>query len=41
MTRVGELTPDLPGWRGGGFHPGALDKDDGTEQAPNIVPAET
>ena len=40
MARVGELTLDLPGWRGGGFHPGAVDKGDRTEQAPNIALAE-
>ena len=40
MTRVGELTFDVPQVRGGGFYPGALEKGSRTEQALNIALAE-
>jgi putative transposase len=37
MTRVGELTFDVPQVRGGGFYPSALEKGSRTEQALNIA----
>lgn len=40
MTRVGELTFDIPQVRGGGFYPSALEKGTRTEQALNIALAE-
>ena len=40
MTRVGELTFDVPQVRGGGFYPSALEKGTRTEQALNIALAE-
>ena len=40
MTRVGELTFEVPQVRGGGFYPGALEKGSRTEQALNIALAE-
>jgi len=40
MTRVGELTFDVPQVRGGGFYPSALEKGSRTEQALNIALAE-
>ena len=40
MTRVGELTFDVPQVRGGGFYPSALEKGTRTEQALNIAMAE-
>ena len=40
MTRVGELTFDVPQVRGGGFYPTALEKGTRTEQALNIALAE-
>jgi len=40
MTRVGELTFDVPQTRGGGFYPSALEKGSRTEQALNIALAE-
>ncbi|MHB1702029.1 MAG: IS256 family transposase [Acidobacteriaceae bacterium] len=40
MTRVGELTFDVPQVRGGGFDPSALEKGSRTEQALNIALAE-
>ena len=40
MTRVGELTVDVPQVRGGGFYPSALEKGTRTEQALNIALAE-
>ena len=40
MTRVGELTFDVPQVRGGGFYPSALEKGARTEQALNIALAE-
>lgn len=40
MTRVGQLTFDVPQVRGGGFYPGALEKGSRTEQALNIALAE-
>lgn len=40
MTRVGELTFDVPQVRGGGFYPSALDKGSRTEQALNLALAE-
>lgn len=40
MTRVGELTFDVPQVRGGGFYPSALEKGSRTEQAVNIALAE-
>lgn len=40
MTRVGELTFDVPQVRGGGFYPSALEKGIRTEQALNIALAE-
>src|SRR5258708_8127960 len=40
MTRVGELTFDVPQVRGGGFYPSALEKGTRTEQALNLALAE-
>ena len=40
MTRVGELTFEVPQVRGGGFYPSALEKGSRTEQALNIALAE-
>jgi len=40
MTRVGQLTFDVPQVRGGGFYPSALEKGTRTEQALNIALAE-
>ena len=40
MTRVGELTFEVPQVRGGGFYPSALEKGSLTEQALNIALAE-
>ena len=40
MTRVGELTFEVPQVRGGGFYPSALEKGSCTEQALNIALAE-
>ena len=40
MTRVGELTFDVPQVRGSGFYPSALEKGTRTEQAVNIALAE-
>ncbi len=40
MTRVGELTFEVPQVRCGGFYPGALEKGSRTEQALNIALAE-
>ena len=40
MTRVGELTFEIPQVRGGGFYPSALEKGSRTEQALNIALAE-
>jgi putative transposase len=40
MTRVGELTFEVPQVRGGGFYPSALEKGLRTEQALNIALAE-
>lgn len=40
MTRVGELTFDVPQVCGGGFYPSALEKGSRTEQAVNIALAE-
>ena len=40
MTRVGELTFEIPQVRGGGFYPSALEKGTRTEQALNIALAE-
>lgn len=40
MTRVGELTFNVPQVRGGGFYPSALEKGSRTEQALNIALAE-
>ena len=40
MTRVGELTFEVPQVRGGGFYPSALEKGTRTEQALNIALAE-
>jgi len=40
MTRVGELTFDVPQVRGGGFYPSALEKGTRTEQAVNLALAE-
>jgi putative transposase len=37
MTRVGELTFDVPQVRGGGFYPSALEKGTRTEQALNLA----
>jgi transposase-like protein len=40
MTRLGELTFDIPQVRGGGFYPSALEKGSRTEQALNLALAE-
>jgi transposase-like protein len=40
MTRVGELTFEIPQVRSGGFYPSALEKGSRTEQAVNIALAE-
>ena len=40
MTRVGELTFDVPQVRGSGFYPSALEKGSRTEQALNLALAE-
>lgn len=40
MTRVGQVTFDVPQVRGGGFYPSALEKGTRTEQALNIALAE-
>ena len=40
MTRVGELTFEIPQVRGGGFYPSALEKGSRTEKALNIALAE-
>ena len=40
MTRVGELTFEIPQVRSGGFYPSALEKGSRTEQALNIALAE-
>lgn len=40
MTRVGQVTFDIPQVRGGGFYPSALEKGSRTEQALNIALAE-
>jgi transposase-like protein len=40
MTRVGELTFDVPQVRSGGFYPSALEQGTRTEQALNLALAE-
>lgn len=40
LTRVGEVTFDVPQVRGGGFYPSALEKGSRTEQALNLALAE-
>ena len=40
LTRLGQITFDVPQVRGGGFYPSALDKGSRTEQAVNIALAE-
>lgn len=40
MTRLGEVTFDIPQVRGGGFYPSALDKGTRTERAVNLALAE-